>query len=222
MFRVRDAGLWEGASTFLTGIRGNNIVGNYVIPGTSDTGGLCYNLETQTWSPMPVPTPNRANFPGAIGSSPYGPGFGNPGGILRVVGSYQTEASAPYDLSYIYDGAAAPGRDHQDPCLSGEQCGRRDPVHDCPQHVRQQGGRQLRHASSRPVTPLFTTSIPAPIRPTTFPAPSAPRPMASMRQQGCRWICGDRSWQWAIGRARLYLRPEHRLPMSPTTILARA
>ena len=100
---------YEGASTFLTGIRGNNIVGNYVIPGTSDTGGLYYNLETQTWSPMPVPTPNGANFPGAIGSSPYGPGFGNPGGILRVVGSYQTEASAPYDLSYIYDGAAAPG-----------------------------------------------------------------------------------------------------------------
>ena len=29
-------------STFLTGIRGPNIVGNYVIPGTSSTGGLLY------------------------------------------------------------------------------------------------------------------------------------------------------------------------------------
>ena len=28
------------ADTFLTGIRGNNIVGNYVIPGTTETGGL--------------------------------------------------------------------------------------------------------------------------------------------------------------------------------------
>ncbi len=94
----------------LTGIRGNNVVGNYVIPGTTETGGLYYNLVTQTWSPMPVATPNGVNFPGATGSSPYGPSFGNPGGILRVVGSYQTEASAPYDLSYIYDGAAAPGQ----------------------------------------------------------------------------------------------------------------
>lgn len=96
--------------TFLTGIRGDNIVGNYTIPGSTETGGLYYNMSTQTWSPMPEATANGANFPGAIGSSPYGPSFGNPDGILRVVGSYQTEASAPYDLSYLYDGAAAPGQ----------------------------------------------------------------------------------------------------------------
>lgn len=96
--------------TFLTGIRGDNIVGNYTIPGTTDTGGLYYNMTTKTWLPMPLATDNGANFPGAIGSSPYGPGFGNPDGILRVVGSYQTSASAPYDLSYLYDGAAAPGQ----------------------------------------------------------------------------------------------------------------
>ncbi|WP_224406714.1 autotransporter outer membrane beta-barrel domain-containing protein [Afifella sp. IM 167] len=95
--------------TFLTGIRGDNIVGNYLIPGAFATGGLYYNIATQTWSPMPEATANGANFPGAIGSSPYGPSFGNPGGVLRVVGSYQTAASAPYDLSYLYDGAAAPG-----------------------------------------------------------------------------------------------------------------
>ena len=29
---------------------------------------------------------------------------------MRAVGSYQTAASAPYDLSYLYDGAAAPGQ----------------------------------------------------------------------------------------------------------------
>ncbi|WP_454917931.1 autotransporter outer membrane beta-barrel domain-containing protein [Xanthobacter sediminis] len=96
--------------TFLTGIRGDNIVGNYTIPGAGETGGLYYNMTTQTWSPMPEATANGANFPGAIGSSPYGPSFGNPDGVLRVVGSYQTATSAPYDRSYLYDGARAPGQ----------------------------------------------------------------------------------------------------------------
>lgn len=101
---------FEGNNTFLTGIRGDNIVGNYTIPGTTDTGGLYYNMTTRTWAPMPVATPNGVNFPDAIGSSPYGPNFGSPGGIIRVVGSYQTAASAPYDLSYLYDSANAPGQ----------------------------------------------------------------------------------------------------------------
>ncbi len=95
-------------NTFLTGIRGDNIVGNYTIPGAGETGGLYYNMTTQTWQPMPEATANGANFPGAIGSSPYGPSFGNPGGVLRVVGSYQTADSAPYDRSYLYDGARPP------------------------------------------------------------------------------------------------------------------
>jgi outer membrane autotransporter protein len=97
-------------NTFLTGIRGNIIVGNYVIPGTTETGGLSYDMTTGLWTAMPVATENGANYPDAIGSSPYGPSFGNPGGILRVVGSYQTAASAPYDLSYLYDAAAPEGQ----------------------------------------------------------------------------------------------------------------
>jgi subtilase-type serine protease len=96
------------SGTFLTGIRGNNIVGNYVIPGTTETGGLLYNISTGIWSPFPEPTANNANFPGAIGSSPYGPSFGSQFGILRAVGSYQTQSSSPYDLSYLYDGAEGP------------------------------------------------------------------------------------------------------------------
>ena len=32
------------------------------------------------------------------------------GGILRVVGSYKTDAS-PFDLGYLYDGASAPGNE---------------------------------------------------------------------------------------------------------------
>ncbi|MEP9376046.1 autotransporter domain-containing protein [Aquabacter sp. CN5-332] len=98
------------SGTFLTGIRGNTIVGNYVVPGTTATGGLLYNMSSGQWSPMPVATANGVNYPGAIGSSPYGPSFGNQGGVLRTVGSYMTAASSPYDLSYLYDGAAAPGR----------------------------------------------------------------------------------------------------------------
>ena len=96
--------------TFLTGIRGDNVVGNYTLPASGQTGGLYYNIGTQLWSPMPVATANGANYPGAIGSSPYGPHFGNPDGVLRVVGSYKTEASNPFDLSYLYDGAALPGQ----------------------------------------------------------------------------------------------------------------
>ena len=99
---------YGAAETFLTGIRGNNIVGNYVIPGTTETGGLLYNLSTGVFTPFPTPTENGANFPGAIGSSPYGPSFGSQFGILNAVGSYKI-SSSPYDLSYLYSGAAAPG-----------------------------------------------------------------------------------------------------------------
>jgi subtilase-type serine protease len=88
------------SGTFLTGIRGDNIVGNYVIPETSATGGLLYNTVTATWMPFPVATPSGANFPGAISSSPYGPSFGSAAGILRAVGSYKTGASSPYDLRW--------------------------------------------------------------------------------------------------------------------------
>src|SRR5712692_10347442 len=94
--------------TFLTGIRGDNIVGNYVVPDTTATGGLLYRSSTATWTPFPVATPSGTNFPGSIGSSPYGPSFGSQDGILRAGGSYKTSASSPYDLSYLYDGAAAP------------------------------------------------------------------------------------------------------------------
>jgi len=93
-------------STFLTGIRGNTITGQYVIPG-GGTGGLIWSTTTQAWTPFPVATTSGVNFPGAIDNTPYGPSFGSYGGILRTVGSYQTQASAPYDLGYLYDGSTA-------------------------------------------------------------------------------------------------------------------
>ena len=80
--------------TFLTGIRGNNIVGDDVIPSSGQTGGLLYNLSTGIWTPFPVTTTNGANYPGAIGSSPYGPSFGSQYGILNAVGSYKDPSFA--------------------------------------------------------------------------------------------------------------------------------
>ncbi len=96
------------SGTFLTGIRGNTIVGNYVVPG--GTGGLLYDMTSKTWSAFPVATANGVNDPDAVGSSPYGPSFGSQYGVLRAVGSYITAASSPYDLSYLYDAAKAPGQ----------------------------------------------------------------------------------------------------------------
>jgi subtilase-type serine protease len=101
---------FEDNQTFLTGIRGDNIVGNFIIPNTSATGGLLYDSATGIWSPFPFATPDMTNYPGSTSSSPYGPSFGSYGGILRVVGSYKTDAS-PFDLGYLYDGAAAPGNE---------------------------------------------------------------------------------------------------------------
>jgi hypothetical protein len=49
---------YGGSGTFLTGIRGNNIVGNCVIAGTGETGGLLYNMSTATWAPFPETTAN--------------------------------------------------------------------------------------------------------------------------------------------------------------------
>lgn len=97
------------SGTFLTGIRGNTIVGNYVVPGSGATGGLLYDMTSGAWSAFPVATANGVNYPNATGSSPYGPSFGSQSGVLRAVGSYLT-ASSPYDLSYLYDAAAAPGQ----------------------------------------------------------------------------------------------------------------
>ncbi len=99
---------YGGNSTFFTGIRGDNLVGNYVIPGSPDTGGLLYRSDTGVWTPFVAATENGVNYPDAYSSSPYGPTFGSADGILRVVGVYKT-GSSPYNLGYLYDGAAAPG-----------------------------------------------------------------------------------------------------------------
>jgi hypothetical protein len=98
------------SSTFtgVTGIRGDNMTGNYAIPGTGgSTGGLLFRFSSGAFEPFPTATANGSNFPGAVSSTPYGPTFGAPTGILRVVGSFIT-SSYQYNQSFLYDGAAAP------------------------------------------------------------------------------------------------------------------
>ena len=103
---------FDGLPTFVTGIRDGTLTGQVVIPsGGSGTanGGFLYSTATGSFTPYPVATPSGVNFPGAIDNTPYGPSFGSPGGILRVVGSYQTAASSPYGIGYLYDSAKPAG-----------------------------------------------------------------------------------------------------------------
>lgn len=95
------------SGTFLTGIRGDTIVGNILIGG-GNTGGMMYRTDTGVWVPFTEATANGSNYPGAYTSSPYGPSFGSMDGILRVVGVYKVEPSL-YDTGYLFDAAAAPG-----------------------------------------------------------------------------------------------------------------
>src|SRR5712691_5172136 len=50
---------------------------------TGNPGGLLYGFSTGAFQPFPMATANGSNFPGAISSTPYGPTFGAPTGILR-------------------------------------------------------------------------------------------------------------------------------------------
>ncbi len=95
--------------TTVTGIRGNNMTGNFSMNGGA-TGGLLYTLPSLTPAPYPTATSSGVNFPGATSATPYGPSFGSASGILRVVGSYKTAANGDGNLGYLYDGANAPGQ----------------------------------------------------------------------------------------------------------------
>src|SRR5258708_7289987 len=104
----------DSAVTTITGIRGDNMTGNFTTGSGGNTGGLLFGLSfgaivPGNIAPFPTATANLSNYPGAISSTPYGPSFGSSTGILRVAGSYKTTASSPYDLGYLFDAAAAPG-----------------------------------------------------------------------------------------------------------------
>lgn len=95
--------------TTVTGIRADNMTGNYSTGIDSNTGGLLFDLSTGAYSAFPYATTNGSNFPNATSSTPYGPNFGSSAGILRVVGSYKTAASGSDNLGYLYDGATVSG-----------------------------------------------------------------------------------------------------------------
>jgi hypothetical protein len=80
-------------STFLTGIRGNNLVGMYVDTNEQDHG-LLYDLQQQTWTGI--------DFPGAASTVPYGPSFGSYATGLDIVGSYKLP-SAQTDQGFLFD-----------------------------------------------------------------------------------------------------------------------
>ena len=96
--------------TTVTGIRGNNMTGNFSIPNTSNTGSLLYTLPSLTPAPYPNASAPPVSFTGATTATPYGPSFGSATGILRTVGSYKTAANGNGDLGFLYDGANAPGQ----------------------------------------------------------------------------------------------------------------
>ena len=101
---------YSGASiTTVTGIRDRNITGNYTIAG-GNTGGLLFDnvLSSSAASPYPVATANQSNYPGSVASTPYGPSFGSPAGILRGVGSFKVAGSS-VDQGYLWDGATEKG-----------------------------------------------------------------------------------------------------------------
>ena len=102
------------AEANFTGIRGANIVGNYLIPnGNGASGGVLFDTQTQTWTSIPTSTANGVNYPGAFTALPYGPTFGSPDGVFRLVGSYKPTSSAG-NIGYIFDAAAASGAQYTD------------------------------------------------------------------------------------------------------------
>ena len=81
-------------TTFLTGIRGDNISGMYM-KSSGRERGFMYHPSTQQFDPI--------DYPGAYNTTPYGPSFG-PNGSYRAVGSY-TLPNEKLNYGFFYDGA---------------------------------------------------------------------------------------------------------------------
>lgn len=85
-------------STFLTGIRGDNIVGSYV-DATGAQQGLLYDLQAGSWTGI--------EFPTATNTTPYGLSFGTFAGGMDIVGSYKLSGELT-DHGFLLDTSAAP------------------------------------------------------------------------------------------------------------------
>jgi hypothetical protein len=86
-------------STFLTGIRGNNIVGSYV-NATGAQQGLLYDLQLGSWT--------NIDFPSATNTTPYGLSFGSYAGGMDIVGSYKLSGQMT-DHGFLLDTSAPAG-----------------------------------------------------------------------------------------------------------------
>jgi hypothetical protein len=86
-------------STYLTGIRGDNIVGMYVDANGLDHG-LLYDLQLGSWT--------NIDFPGAASTVPYGLTFGSYATGMDIVGSYKL-AGQQTDNGFLLDVSASSG-----------------------------------------------------------------------------------------------------------------
>src|SRR2546423_6083280 len=86
-------------STFLTGIRGDNIVGSYV-NATGAQQGLLYDLQLGSWT--------NIDFPSATNTTPYGLSFGSYAGGMDIVGSYKLSGQMT-DHGFLLDTSAPAG-----------------------------------------------------------------------------------------------------------------
>src|SRR4051794_37099643 len=85
-------------STFLTGIRGGNLVGSYV-DANGDQQGLLYDLQLGTWTGI--------NFPTAANTTPYGLTAGSYAGGMDIVGSYKLPGEST-DQGFLLDTSLLP------------------------------------------------------------------------------------------------------------------
>jgi hypothetical protein len=124
------------SGTFLTGIRGNNIVGNYVIPGNHRNRAGSSTISTRIWAPFPEATANGANFPGAIFSSPYGPP------ALALISAFlgplaATRLNPLHPMTLATCTMAPRGRTESDDARLSKHGKGANPVHDSSRHIRQ-------------------------------------------------------------------------------------
>jgi len=89
----------EAITTFLTGIRGDNISGMYMKSNGRDRGFI-YHPSTQEFVAL--------DYPGAYNTTPYGPSFG-PDGSYRAVGSY-TLPNEKLNYGFFYDASKPKSR----------------------------------------------------------------------------------------------------------------
>ena len=162
--------------TTVTGIRANNMTGNYSIANSGgSTGGLLFGLSTGSLAPFPTATANGSQLPRRHQQHALRAelrlGDRHPARRRQL----QDRGFEPRRPRLSLRRRAAPGQQITTLVLPR----RVDHQHDRRTATSATRSSATTTPSSRPATPSSTTSPPAPTRPTTGRAPSAPRPTAS-------------------------------------------